>query len=305
MLLDLSLAETWPWASRHPGLGGSGRAGRWLNPYWSVVLPFFNERAYLPATLASLAAQTEAPRVILIDNGSTDGSAALALAECARLGLDHLLVTERRPGKVAALAAGLAQVDTPLVATCDADTLYPAGYLAAARRVLAREHTVVAGAFFIAPGADGAALTRAGRKIVATARVLRRQCHTGGAGQAFRTEALRAAGGFDAGRWGWVLEDHEVIHRVLHRGQAGATIGYAEDLWCSPSPRPRNRASIRWTAGERLLYAVTAPIAGDWFFYRFLATRLRERELTSERIRERPYQGLGGVLGGATACPVC
>lgn len=300
MLLDLNLADAWPW--------DDGRARveeRRPASDWSVLVPFFNERAFLPATLASLAAQSERPHVVLIDNGSTDGSAAIAVAECARLGLDHLLVTERRPGKVNALAAGLALVDTPLVATCDADTLYPAGYLAAAARVLAREGTVVAGAFFVAADADAEARARAGRRIVATARLLRGQCHTGGAGQAFRTAALRAAGGFDAGRWGWVLEDHEVIHRVMNHGAESGAMGYAEDLWCCPSPRPRDRASIRWTAGERLLYALAAPVAGDWFFYRFLAGRLRGRELTSERIRERPHQGLGGVMGGATPCPVC
>jgi glycosyltransferase involved in cell wall biosynthesis len=298
MLLDLNLAHAWPW-------NDAGHVAPQPALRWSVLVPFFNERALLPTTLASLAAQTERARVVLIDNGSTDGSAALAVAQCARLGLDHVLVTETRPGKVNALAAGLRHVATPLVATCDADTLYPAGYLAAAGRVLAREDTVVAGAFFVAGDADEATRARAGRKIVATARLLRGQCHTGGAGQAFRTDALRAAGGFDADRWGWVLEDHEVIHRVLNRGVAGATMGYAGDLWCCPSPRPRDRASIRWTAGERLLYALAAPVAGDWFFYRFLAARLRGRRLTSERIRERPFQGAGGVSGGATPCPVC
>ncbi|MGI4732630.1 MAG: glycosyltransferase [Janthinobacterium lividum] len=304
MLLDLDLANAWPW--RDDGYRCAPPAPA---PRWSVLVPFFNERDHLPATLAGLAAQTERPRVILIDNGSTDGSAAVAIAHCARLGLDPVLVTEPRPGKVHALATGLALVDTPLVATCDADTFYPAGYLAAAGRVLARGRTVVAGAFFVAADADAAVRARAARRIVGTARWLRGQCHTGGAGQAFRTEALRAAGGFDAARWGWVLEDHEVIHRVLHCGTTrDAAMGYARDLWCCPSSRPRDRVSIRWTAGERLLYAMAAPVAGDWFFYRFLAGRLRGRRLTSERIRERPSgggRGLGGVMGAATPCPVC
>lgn len=303
MLLDLDLAHAWPWNDRRHVSSDAPEdmSRRPAPPAWSVLVPFFNERDWLAATLASLAAQTCPVRVVLVDNGSTDGSAALALAQCVRLGLDHRLVTERRPGKVHALTAGLALIDTRFVATCDADTLYPPGYLAAAQRVLEVPGTVVAGAVFVAPGADAGARARAGRRIRATARLLRRQCHTGGAGQAFRTGALRAAGGFDAARWNWVLEDHEVIHRVLRHGR----MGYAPDLWCCPSPRERDRASIRWTAAERLLYAVTAPVAGDWFFYDFLAARLGRRRLTSERIRERRFQGRQGVMGAATPCPVC
>lgn len=274
-------------------------AARGMGPRWSVLVPFFNERAFLPDTLASLAAQTRAVRVILIDNGSTDGGAAVAQAEAERLGMDYLLVTERRAGKVHALAAGLRWVDTRYVATCDADTWYPADYLSQAQAVLDRGHAV-AGAFFVSNAADTDERARAGRKLIATARALPGQCHTGGAGQAFRTATLRAAGGFDAARWGWVLEDHEVIHRVMKLG----TMGYAPDLWCAPSPRPRDRASIRWTLAERLLYSASAPVAGDWFFYRFIGPRLAARKLTSDRIRERRHQ-LPERPVGAPAYSLC
>ncbi len=262
-----------------------GWDGAAAEPRWSVLVPFFNERDFLPATLASLAAQDRPVRVILIDNASTDGSAAVAQATAETLGMDYLLVTERRAGKVNALAAGLRWVVTPFVATCDADTWYPADYLTQAEAVL-REGHAVAGACFVADRADPEERARAGQRICATAQLLRGQCHSGGAGQAFRTATLRAAGGFDAARWGWVLEDHEIVHRVLKHG----TMGYAAELWCAPSLRPRDRASIRWTLTERLIYAASAPVAGDWFFYRFLGPRLAARKLTSDRIRERGYQ---------------
>lgn len=256
-------------------------------PAWSVLVPFFNECDFLSATIASLGRQTRPVRLVLIDNGSTDGSAAVAQAACDRLGLDYLLLTERAPGKVAALRTGFGYVRTRYVATCDADTLYPSHYLAAAERALAEPGCVVAGAFFVAPDADDVAIADNGRAMLRSARMLPRQCHTGGAGQAFETATLRAAGGFDARRWNYVLEDHEIIHRVMRHG----SMRYARDLWCCPSPRPRDRASIRWTLLERLVYSVAAPFAGDWFFYRFLGRRLDRRRLHSRQIRERAYQG--------------
>lgn len=266
------------------------------NHAWSVVVPFFNEAACLPATIASLAAQSERFTLILVDNGSTDGSANVARAVCERHGLDHLLVTERTPGKVAALRAGLGWVRTAFVATCDADTLYPPHYLAAAGRLLADRDCVATGAYFVAPDADDAARDARARIILPAAKVLPRQCHTGGAGQAFRTVALRAAGGFDGDRWRYVLEDHEVIHRTMKHG----AMRYARDLWCCPSDRPRDRASIRWTGFERLVYAAAAPWAGDWFFYTFLGRRLAKRSLSSDRIRERPHHGAEGTAFAPT-----
>ncbi len=257
---------------------------------WTVLIPFFNERDYLAATIASIAAQTIAPRLILIDNGSTDGSADVARDACRQHGIDFELIIERMPGKVAALGAAVTRVRSPYLATCDADTLYPPHYLATAQRVLEQPGCAIAGAYFAAPNAsEGERITKA-RSTLAAAWLLPRQCHTGGAGQAFNTELLQAAGGFDPRRWSFVLEDHEVIHRVMTRG----SMRYSRELWCIPSLRDRDRDSIRWTAFERLIYSVTAPWAGDWFFYSFLARRLRQRRLFSDRVRERQFQTLEG-----------
>ncbi|MEH3124222.1 MAG: glycosyltransferase family A protein [Sphingomonas phyllosphaerae] len=252
-------------------------------PVWTVLIPFFNERDYLAATIASLAAQTVPFTLILVDNGSTDDSADIARAAVRAHGLDALVVTERTPGKVSALRTGLGWVRTRYLATCDADTIYPPQYLAAAERLLASDGCVVAGAYFVAPGADQMALDAEARRVLTSAKLLPRQCHAGGAGQCFDVAALRAAGGFDAGIWGYILEDHEVIHRTMAHGR----MRYARDMWCMPSPRERDRASIRWTLFERLLYSVAAPVAGDWFFYTFLARRLRKRGLMSVQMRER------------------
>ncbi|WP_137861699.1 MULTISPECIES: glycosyltransferase family A protein [unclassified Sphingomonas] len=253
---------------------------------WTVVVPFFNERELLAGTIASLARQTVPFRLVLVDNGSSDGSGAIAEAAARRHGLDYMLVTERAPGKVAALRAGFGWSRTRWTATCDADTLYPPHYLAAAGELLSRRNCVAAGAYFVAPGADADDRAARAETIRKAARLLPRQSHTGGAGQAFCTATLRAVGGFDPDRWNFVLEDHEVIHRIMRKG----TMHYSDALWCMPSPRERDRDSIRWTLFERLAYSVAAPWAGDWFFYSFLSARLRKRRLLSHNIRERQFQ---------------
>ncbi len=50
-------------------------------PKFSVIVPILNEEKDLPKALDSLVHQTaEDYEVILVDGGSTDGSAALALS---------------------------------------------------------------------------------------------------------------------------------------------------------------------------------------------------------------------------------
>ncbi|CAN5274725.1 hypothetical protein BH10PSE15_BH10PSE15_17060 [soil metagenome] len=261
-------------------------AGRVPACVWSVVLPFFNEAGHLAETIAGLARQSASFELILVDNGSTDGSVAIAAAAARASGLNWRLLVERRPGKVAALQTGIAAVATRWVATCDADTWYPPHYLAAAGALLARPGCVAAGAYYVRADQGTEHAARAARKILAAARLLPNQCHTGGAGQVFDSGALRRAGGFDPARWNMVLEDHEIIHQLLKHGR----VDYAQDLWCAPSPRERKRPSTRWTLIERIAYHLLSDSTGDWFFTGFLGPRLARRKLTSERLREAPAQ---------------
>ncbi|NEM90755.1 glycosyltransferase family 2 protein [Galbitalea soli] len=77
-----------------------------------VILPCLNEAAALPWVLSRLP---EGYRAIVVDNGSTDDSAAVARAHGA------LVVAESRRGFGAAAHAGLVAATAPLVAFCDAD----------------------------------------------------------------------------------------------------------------------------------------------------------------------------------------
>ncbi|AJT42787.1 glycosyltransferase [Psychromicrobium lacuslunae] len=77
-----------------------------------IVFPCLNEAAALPVVLAKLP--TEA-RAIVVDNGSSDGSATLAQD------LGALVVREPRRGFGSAAHAGLLAATAPLVAFCDAD----------------------------------------------------------------------------------------------------------------------------------------------------------------------------------------
>jgi len=257
---------------------------------WTVVIPFFNEARFLPATLASLAAQ-RLPRfdLVLVDNGSTDAGADLARDWAARHPrIATRLLQECRPGQVHALETGLAAVETPFVAICDADTFYPPDYLLAADRRLSAAPAQVVG--FIGHNVDGdperpAARLRRFLYSHVVPRLLPRQAHGGGYAHLLRTEALVRAGGYSARLWPFVLKDHELVHRLTALGD----IRYAPDLWVRPSARRADRRAVRWTLFERLLYHSTPPALKDWFFYRFLAPRLAARGQRDTILRVRPW----------------
>ncbi len=95
-------------------------------PALSVVLPFYNAEATLDETLASIAAQTLVDfELVAIDDGSSDGSAALVRRWMARDGRIRLLQPGHQ-GVVGAMNSGLAAARAAVVARMDADDrMYP------------------------------------------------------------------------------------------------------------------------------------------------------------------------------------
>lgn len=92
----------------------------------SLVLPVHNEAVNLPSileraaeTLPGLAREVE---IVVVDDGSSDGSGDLALARAAELGLDLRVITHRvKSGYGITVGDGLRAARLPWVAFTDAD----------------------------------------------------------------------------------------------------------------------------------------------------------------------------------------
>ncbi len=255
-------------------------------PRWSVVLAYYNESNFITATLASWAAQTLPLRLILVDNGSTDDSAALCAAfKAAHPALDVLLLAEAQPGHLLALQTGAAAADTDFIAFSDADTVYPADYLARAQTLLARPGKVAALAIDLYAPYDALSSRLRRLKFAIVTRLMARQSHTGSYGYCFSLPAYRASGGFCARRWPFVLYDHELIQRIGHQGR----LAYDDGFWCRASDRRGDSSGVRWTLIERLFYHATPFQLKDFVFYRYLAPRFAARGLGFLKIRERDW----------------
>lgn len=106
----------------------------------TVLVPAHNEATSLPATLASLAAQTRRPdRVLVVSDNSTDATVAVAAAA----GVDVMETSGNTARKAGALNQALAVVPRDgFVLVMDADTVLVPGWIEAALAVLAAEPDV-------------------------------------------------------------------------------------------------------------------------------------------------------------------
>jgi cellulose synthase/poly-beta-1,6-N-acetylglucosamine synthase-like glycosyltransferase/peptidoglycan/xylan/chitin deacetylase (PgdA/CDA1 family) len=94
---------------------------RYLGPV-SVVVPAYNEAANIAATVQSLVASDyPSIEVIVVDDGSTDGTADIVRS----LGLRGVrVVRQANAGKPAALNAGIARAMSDLIVLVDGDTVF-------------------------------------------------------------------------------------------------------------------------------------------------------------------------------------
>jgi GT2 family glycosyltransferase len=98
----------------------------------SVVVITHQRRDEVLLALSRLVALPERPHVVVVDNGSTDGTAA-AVAE--RFPQVELVASPENLGAIGR-NVGVARVDTPYVAFCDDDTWWDPGSLRTAADVL-------------------------------------------------------------------------------------------------------------------------------------------------------------------------
>ncbi len=122
-------------------------------PQVSVVVPVLDDAEHLARCLDALAAQTHpVHEVVVVDNGSTDGSVEVALAAGATV------LHEPVRGIARASARGYDHATGDVIARLDADSVPPSGWIAEAVRLLATPGVVAV----TGPGRprDGGAVVR-------------------------------------------------------------------------------------------------------------------------------------------------
>lgn len=253
-----------------PTSGGGGLAsGR---PSW-VVIPALDEAATISGCLRALrvaAAHAPGPvHVIVVDDGSTDATAALARAALSdwpdghhevlagpcsgvgparRLGLDHALAAASAAELLVdggALQAGEPDGPPPeaLIATTDADSWVSEGWLSTMHRRLDEGHVVIAGDVHLETAADerlsASRAARLARRLASlpTDEAGARHPHFAASSLGFASHLLSALQPLPAPA---SLEDEAILARCR---ALGVPVLRDHELWVTTSARTTGRAT--------------------------------------------------------------
>src|SRR5450755_3046529 len=157
-----------------------------------VIVPFLNEERYLEELLRSIEEQIRPPdRLLLVDDGSEDGSPAIAAEFATRHSYAHVL--RRPPRKIgrdrlahgAALATfewAVRRAGEPwdVAAKLDADLRLPPSTLATLEReLIANPRLGIVGTHLVERGPDGVLTRRRGPDdhVHGATKFYRRECH--------------------------------------------------------------------------------------------------------------------------------
>ena len=130
----------------------------------SVVIPAYNEEASIGAVVEALAAGADWHEILVIDDGSDDGTAAAAHAAGA-----HVIQHPYNKGNGASVKTGIRQATGEFIVILDADGQHRAALAPRLVARLGKYDLVVGGAFPTVPGDDRPAtrqpVARAARRL--------------------------------------------------------------------------------------------------------------------------------------------
>lgn len=246
----------------------------------AVVIPTFNRAHLIAATLDSVLAQGPHVRVLVMDDGSTDGTGDV-VARYVASGRVYFEWAPNTGGPVRPRNRGFRQVDTPYTAFFDADDLMCEGYIDRALRLFdAHPHWVALASDYrnfdssgdapqshlqtcprlqMALGAAGGqGALELGRRDARL--ILVRENFALTSSVLYRTDALQTLGGFDESLR--FSEDFDLLWRATGLG----TIGVSTDLSFrrrihngNVSHQTRVILSDKVRSRERLLAAESDP----------------------------------------------
>ncbi|MFC4235426.1 glycosyltransferase [Thalassospira xianhensis] len=205
-----------------------------VRPRISVLLPGHNEAENLPRAIMSMREQTVPPdQIVVVDDGSTDDSVAVATALQKDGLIDVVRSIQVRGGKSAAANLGLAECSGDIVIIADADTTYDCD---AFEKLIAGFNDPKIGAVAGNLGVRNPDISLATRWQAIQYQIsigLGRQVSdmlgvlfiVSGAFGAFRRQALEQIGGWSVGPG----EDAELTNKIR---RAGWQVQFAPEAWC-------------------------------------------------------------------------
>lgn len=205
----------------------------------TVVICCYNGEHFLSRCLDSLAEQ-KAPNLqtIIVDDASTDGSLEIMRQYKESLPVCTIIQHESNQGLVASCNDALAQVTTPFFMRLDADDSLPQGAMDIVRRAL-REP--IPTDFFLFSRWDAWPSSR--ERVTVESDIFQWVA----TGTVFRTDAVRAVGGYHEGQW----EEYDLYLRLLESGctyrtSPEITYVYERGHQSMTSDEQANRKGFEW-----------------------------------------------------------
>ena len=101
-------------------------------PFFSIIIPLYNKAPYIGKALESIKSQSRKDyEIIVVDDGSTDGSAEAAEKKAKECGLAIRLIRQSNAGVATARNNGVASASGDYICFLDADDWWEPGFLEA------------------------------------------------------------------------------------------------------------------------------------------------------------------------------